>query len=107
MISNYPPKEWYNEHIKACNYSLPYGLYYSIQMTSEFFNLQKLPVNETAENQNAIILLVFKSAIDENLQKLILTKDVEEKKDIAEEYKIKFLKILSCYGFFQTVCSSF
>jgi ABC-type transport system substrate-binding protein len=94
-ISNYPPNEWYNEHIRLGNYELALWSLYTSNPNEllNYFNSTKIPVNETAENQNCNNFYWYSNAaIDENLQKLILTKDIEEKKDIAEEIQNKIFE---------------
>ncbi|MDD3520365.1 MAG: ABC transporter substrate-binding protein [Actinomycetota bacterium] len=94
-ISNHSSSEWYNEHIRLGNYELAlWSLYtYDSSELLNYFSTTKIPVNETTENQNCNNFYWYSNNnIDENLQKLILTKDVKEKKDIIDEVQNKIFE---------------
>ncbi len=94
-IINHPSSEWYNDYIRLGKYELALWSLYTSDPDEliNYFSSTKIPVNETAENQNCNNFYWYSNATtDENLQKLILTKDTEEKKDISKEIQNKIFE---------------
>lgn len=91
-LSNYSSNEWYGTYLKTGNYELALWSLYTADpdVLVNYFSSSKIPVNETAENQNCNNFYWYSDAdIDEQLQKLTLIKNPNEKKAILDEIQNK------------------
>ncbi len=91
-ISNRASNEWYGNYLKTGNYELALWSLYTSNPDElvNYFSSSKIPVNETAENQNCNNFYWYSdSGMDEKLQELTLIKNLNEKKAILDEVQNK------------------